>query len=106
MSLELIIYLWGVLDDVRAALLIGAGVTVLALIIASLAEEGWPKLGRSLIITAIALAVSAVMLPSSSTFAAMVVVPKIAQSEAIQKDLPELYSAAVEKLKKELTPSK
>ncbi len=44
----------------------------------------------------------AVFLPSSNTFAAMVVIPRITESEAIQKDLPELYKAAVEKLKEEL----
>jgi hypothetical protein len=40
--------------------------------------------------------------PSSSGFAAMVIVPKIIESEAIQKDLPDIYKSAVEKLKESL----
>lgn len=33
-------------------------------------------------------------IPSANTFAAMVVIPKIAQSDVIQKDFPALYEAA------------
>lgn len=40
--------------------------------------------------------------PSSSTIAMMVVIPQIAESKMVQKDLPELYNAAVEALKNNL----
>lgn len=36
----------------------------------------------------------AVFIPSSKTYAAMVILPKIAQSDVIKKDVPEMYEAA------------
>jgi len=42
------------------------------------------------------------LVPSSNTIAMMVVIPKIAESKAIQQDLPEIYNAAVESLKEKL----
>jgi len=45
----------------------------------------------------------AVLTPSSKTIAMMVVIPAIANSEVIQKDVPELYSLAIDALKENLT---
>lgn len=42
------------------------------------------------------------LVPSSNTIAMMVVIPKIAESKAIQQDLPDIYNAAVEALKSSL----
>lgn len=43
-----------------------------------------------------------VFLPSSNTIAMMAVIPQIAESKIVQKDLPDLYNAAVEALKSSL----
>jgi hypothetical protein len=40
--------------------------------------------------------------PSSNTVAMMVVIPKIAQSQVIQQDVPDLYNAAVSALKSKI----
>ncbi len=45
-----------------------------------------------------------VFTPSSNTVAMMVVIPEISKSQVIQKDLPELYSIAIEALKSGLKP--
>lgn len=47
-----------------------------------------------------------ILIPSTKTLAAMIVVPAIANSQAVQKDFPELYDLAVNKLKEQLAPSK
>lgn len=44
--------------------------------------------------------------PSSNTVAMMVVIPKLAESKVIQKDIPDLYNAAVEALKGAMKPAK
>ena len=45
----------------------------------------------------------AIMTPSSKDFALMYALPKIANSDAIQKDLPEIYGLAQERLKELLS---
>lgn len=45
----------------------------------------------------------AMLMPSSKTIALMVALPAIANSEPIQKDLPELYKLAVDALKQQIT---
>lgn len=42
------------------------------------------------------------LIPSSGTFAAMTIIPGIANSDVIKKDLPDLYQAAMDKLKESL----
>jgi len=49
-------------------------------------------------------ALAATLMPSTKTLCAMFVVPAIVNSQAVQKDFPELYALAVEKLKSQLTP--
>lgn len=44
-----------------------------------------------------------IFLPTSKQFAIMYVVPKVAESEIIQKDIPEIYDMAVLGLKKKLS---
>ena len=45
----------------------------------------------------------AVAIPSSKTIAMMVAIPAIANSEPIQKDIPELYQLAKDALKEQIT---
>lgn len=42
--------------------------------------------------------------PSSSTIAMMVIIPKLAESKAVQTDLPDLYDLAIKALKEQITP--
>lgn len=49
---------------------------------------------------------SMAFLPTSKTLAASYLAPMIANSAAVQRDFPELYNLAVQKLKEQLTPSK
>lgn len=44
------------------------------------------------------------LLPSTKTLAAMIVIPAIADSSVIQKDAPEIYKLAVDRLKSSLQP--
>ena len=95
--------------DVFLGALIGLGIvlTVLALIVASgkliLDEEDAKRLAEYPTKTGAAFAFVCFFLyaviPSTKTLAAMLIVPAIANSEVIQKDMPELYNLAVEKLK-------
>jgi hypothetical protein len=41
-------------------------------------------------------------MPSSKTIAAMVVIPEIANSDVIKRDIPDIYEAAIGKLRAEL----
>ena len=50
----------------------------------------------------VALAVLAAALPPTKTLAAMIIVPAIANSDAIQKDVPEIYELAKDRLKEAL----
>jgi len=44
-----------------------------------------------------------ILIPSSDAIAMMIVVPKLVNSEIVQKDIPELYNIALSAFKKELT---
>jgi hypothetical protein len=61
----------------------------------------FPKI--AVVCMAIAGALSA-FLPGTKTLAAAYVVPAIASSQAVQKDFPELYDLAINKLKEQLKP--
>ncbi len=52
------------------------------------------------------LAILVTLIPKTKTLAAIIIIPKIANSEAIQKDLPDLYKLGVEKLKESLGQEK
>ena len=61
---------------------------------------------RAIKCSVIALVIStlgAILTPSTKQMAAIIVVPKIVNSTAVQKDIPELYSLGVEWLKDKLT---
>lgn len=112
----LTIYLWQLADVIRDAFGFPAIVLSLlsligAVIWAVLPREEWDdeeskrRFNRiRWAITFISLVCSAgyVLIPSSKTIAMMVVIPKIAESKVIQKDLPDIYNAAIQALKDQL----
>ena len=58
--------------------------------------------GKATLISAIILSLILTFIPNSKVLATMIILPEIANSEVIKKDLPEIYNLAVEKLKTEL----
>lgn len=62
-----------------------------------------PRWFRSVGIVAAIIGVAALFAPSSRTIALMYVLPRVAESDAIQRDVPELYRLAIDALKAELS---
>jgi len=69
-------------------------------------QEAILKWAKRLPFGAVALWVFFAFIPSSKTIAMMVIIPKIADSKAVQQDLPEIYDLAIKALKEQLTPKK
>jgi Na+/phosphate symporter len=109
------IYIWGIADNIGTAITI---IAIVGLVLAGilLAVSGIAKIesaedetvsalnaGFKKALTAglVALIVAA-LLPSSNTVAAMVVIPELANSDVIKRDLPDIYAAAIGKLKSEI----
>lgn len=65
----------------------------------AIAKKRNPRNGVIMICVTFAVGLA---IPSTQTLCAMFVLPRITASEAIQKDLPEIYNLAVEKLKSSL----
>lgn len=108
----LTIYFWGIADGIQGAL---AVLSLSFLCLAAFCAGGWlddhpaseekmPAIIKRWFITGLILAFVWVLSPSSKTVAAMVIVPRIANSEALRRDVPELYAMAVDKLKESLKP--
>jgi len=102
------IYLWGILGRVEVVLILAMIGTGLASLFTTMAwlVEGFDLENRVRLKVYAAFVVSmllTVFVPSRETFAAMYVLPAIAKSEAVQKDLPEVYSMAVDFMKKQLS---
>lgn len=103
----LTIYLWQLADQVSIPLFILTLLSLLMGVICTVVwkvekEEKckWPGItGLMLFLFFMCLKT---LIPSSNTIAMMVVIPQIAESKMVQKDLPELYNAAVEALKNNL----
>lgn len=75
--------------------------------------EEWEKVNRAtakripkMVAAAVFCWLVVALLPSSKTIAMMVAIPAIANSEPIQKDIPELYQLAKEALKEQITGQK
>ncbi len=114
MNSTLIIYLWGILDSVQhgfqIATIIPASIAGMGFLFCLIAADDMKAETRKRGLKAMywMAGIAAffgflrMLTPSSTTFAAMVIIPEIIESKAIQKDLPELYDAAVNKLKEEL----
>jgi hypothetical protein len=113
------IYLWQQADSLKSALgtaafpcfvigFIGTVATCIALTMEDDPEaEGKMRQLRKWSVGSLAigffLASLAFLVPSSKTIAMMVAIPAIANSEPIQKDLPELYQLAKDALKEQIT---
>ena len=54
------------------------------------------------VITLIITTCGAILIPSTKTMAAIIIVPKIVNSTVVQKDVPELYDLGIEWLKGKL----
>jgi FtsH-binding integral membrane protein len=106
----LLIYYWGQADTIIAALqIISTVVSIVGLVSYLFGVEEFHSIipvARKLMISGILGLFVSVFLPSSKTTAAMVVIPAIIESKAIQQDLPEIYNAAVDALKAQLKDSK
>ena len=102
------IYLWGLLGKAEVlttlvAVFSGFATAITAFVVEDERAKPWIPRAASVFVVAILLAV---FVPSKQTFAAMYVLPALAKSEAVQKDLPEVYGMAVDFVKKQLTNSK
>lgn len=105
------IYLWQIADSVEQSfgMLAVTAIIVSCILWAIFLVE---KMGHLQKPAVIALSVGltswalAVLIPSSKTIAMMVAIPAIANSEPIQKDLPELYQLAKEALKEQIVGGK
>lgn len=107
------IYLWGQLDNIVAlcmALTVVSAIACGAMIMAGVVESDfdveaakkWRTRGVKALPLAILFGLLAAATPSSNTYAMMVVIPAIANSKAVQRDIPELYDIAIEALKARL----
>lgn len=96
------IYLWGQADTLKEFLMSGGFVIFTIAVIYSFYHL---IMNEELIVSKFALVLSAItiifgaLIPSSKTIAAMVIIPEIAKSKAIQEDLPEIYDMAIKQLK-------
>lgn len=110
-----LIYVWGIADNVRgclSALLAVAAFAAAGSIMAHVAckSEDLENGARLAMVTfkrsitiGLPILVAWASVPSSKTIAAMVIIPTIANSEVIKRDIPDIYEAAISKLKEELT---
>jgi predicted MFS family arabinose efflux permease len=112
------IYLWGICDQVQfgataMAFIFGAASIISSVVWCILFEDNEKQArnsaSRVFILSAplFALMMALIMfLPTSKTIACMYVIPAVANSTPIQKDIPEVYKMAIDKFKSELkTPS-
>lgn len=104
-----IIYLWGIADRISTGSCILFGITVISSIVLLVVcfEDNFEYRVFRAFKWSISLCVFggliAIFMPTSKIIAMMTVIPKIAQSTVIQKDLPELYSVAIEALKQKIS---
>lgn len=66
--------------------------------------KGMRKWGKRCAISFPIIGLLGLAMPNSKTVALMIILPKIAESKAIQTDLPEIYDDAVAALKSYLKP--
>lgn len=104
----LIIYLWQLADSLRTTLALISLLTGFAAFGVTLFWRVEEVAKAKKFVILLWLLFSALLglhtvIPSSKTIAMMVVIPAITNSEAVQKDLPEIYDLAVKSLKESLT---
>ncbi len=102
-----LIYAWLQVDAVRAvfgtASVLGIFFGCMAGVFAftdGIAVPGW---ARAAVVSGAIVGLVTLALPSSRTIALMYVLPRVADSEVIQRDVPELYRMAVDALKSQLS---
>lgn len=105
------IYLWQLADNIKdlfgVATLSFGGVAGFVLFISFLEEDkNSAKIGLVALLAALISGACTTLVPSSKTIAMMVAIPAIANSEPIQKDLPELYQLAKEAMKEQIVGGK
>ncbi len=118
------IYLWQQADSIQSffapfsffGIAIGAIGTIITAVLShwthEIEKEAVIALKRTRRVTTIVLVIGVLsytascFLPSSKTIAMMVALPAIANSEPIQKDLPELYQLAKDALKEQIAGKK
>lgn len=119
MNLGLIIYLFGLLNTVRGVAQFFMVAGVIATVIIGIAqfvnfvEEQFKdetkatlsKWHRRAMATAVICGIFFIFVPDRNTAALIYILPKIAASETIKRDIPELYDLAVKRLKEEITNS-
>lgn len=105
------IYLWGQLDTIRGAFgFLGFLLVIFGPMFWCMANDCFEDDSKRIVkraaniglIFGVLFGIASIFTPSSKTFAAIVIVPAIANSKPIQKDVPELYEAAVSALKAKL----
>lgn len=105
------IYLWQLADSIKdlfgvVAIILGCAAGFL-LFIATLEQEALlVKIGAILLVATFLFGACTALIPSSKTIAMMIAIPAIANSEPIQKDLPELYQLAKDALKEQIVGGK
>lgn len=107
------LYLFSVVSAIHAlavALVLPSGI-IFGISLISLAADGienneravkFAQVSRGVLIPALLVAV---LLPNKEALAMIYIVPKLAESELIKKDVPEIYDLAVQVLKKNLQAS-
>lgn len=108
------IYIWGISEQLGTTLdilsfLFGAASILATIVLVATKVEGEEEVFKAVrpyankVFAAFAVSIlGATLIPDKKTIACMVVLPAIAESRAVQQDLPELYSLAVEALKEQL----
>ena len=109
MNLTTLIYFYGIVDKI---ITISFALSIISFLFGSLliiesdynskSEETFQKSKKPLRFVGFFSLLIAVLTPSSSTIAQMAIIPKLVESDAVKKDLPELYDIAVDALKKTL----
>lgn len=100
----LTIYLWqladGLKDTVLVMGLLFAVPTLVCAMIGHIEESKRALIGSAFsFVCAMMLFLVGIFTPSSKTIAMMYVIPKLADSEVIKKDVPEMYEMAKEALR-------
>lgn len=105
------VYLWTIVDHAREVMGVVSGfsaVGIFLVCLCSFLEKGDPfELCKGFRKAACIIGATCLILytltPSSKNLALIYVLPRIADSKVIQKDLPELYDIAISSLKNKLT---
>ena len=102
------IYLWGISSNV-GGVLVGAcfifGILTVLSFVLSIVDEvssedqaEWRKRIKKFGWTFVSVVTLAMLFPSQQTIALMYILPQVAKSDVIKRDLPQLYDGAIEKL--------